>query len=294
MVSASGTLGETGEQACVRGGGLTSRGKFREFLEIRGEKLTQPGGCLSVISSTPTSTLMPTKPFETSRCRPPGQPVDGVSDAAATGRIRPFSAKLRLTNRSAFEHDYGYPARDHLRARHATASSSSATMKILASRRGQPDARFRPTGHRFLMSAGGFPLNGASSPPGGWVDPGGAVISGCQGRSGAPLDRLLLFGPGVFERRASMPRPRWFFRDVVPARREARGNFYDPWRTNDWLSFDVSRDGLASRASCGRDVGGVLSGCDRAGGRHSPGPRPPRGDACRGGWHRARPRPCAR
>ena len=92
--------------------------KFREFLEIRGEKLTEPRRVLvrHIFNSH--------KHFDADEL------VADLHDAGhrvsrstvyrtlrllvEAGLLR----ELRLTNRSAFEHDYGYPAHDHL---HCTA-----------------------------------------------------------------------------------------------------------------------------------------------------------------------------
>ena len=87
--------------------------KFREFLEIRGEKLTDRRRLLVSTSSIRTSTSTPTSWSATSMMPVTGQPGDGLPDLrllVEAGLLR----ELRLTNRSAFEHDYGYPAHDHL------------------------------------------------------------------------------------------------------------------------------------------------------------------------------------
>src|SRR5919112_4513530 len=88
--------------------------KFREFLEIRGEKLTEPRKILvRHIFSTH-------KHFDADEL---------VADLRAAGRQVSRSTvyrtlrllvdagllrELRLTNRTAYEHDYGYASHDHL------------------------------------------------------------------------------------------------------------------------------------------------------------------------------------
>src|SRR5918997_2929381 len=88
--------------------------KFREFLEIRGEKLTEPRRILvrHIFASH--------KHFDADEL---------VADLRAAGRQVSRSTvyrtlrllveagllrELRLTNRTAYEHDYGYPSHDHL------------------------------------------------------------------------------------------------------------------------------------------------------------------------------------
>lgn len=88
--------------------------KFREFLEIRGEKLTEPRRILirHIFDSH--------KHFDADEL---------VADLHASARKVSRSTvyrtlrllveagllrELRLTNRTAYEHDYGYPSHDHL------------------------------------------------------------------------------------------------------------------------------------------------------------------------------------
>ena len=88
--------------------------KFREYLEIRGEKLTQPRRVLvRHIFNTH-------KHFDADELfrdlHDAGHQVSR-STVYRTLRLLVDSGllrELRLTNRSAFEHDYGYPAHDHL------------------------------------------------------------------------------------------------------------------------------------------------------------------------------------
>src|SRR3954463_14971534 len=88
--------------------------KFREFLEIRGEKLTEPRRILirHIYSSH--------KPFDADEL---------VADLHGSGRRVSRSTvyrtlrllveagllrELRPTHRTVYEHDYGYPSHDHL------------------------------------------------------------------------------------------------------------------------------------------------------------------------------------
>ncbi len=88
--------------------------KFREFLEIRGEKLTEPRRVLvrHIFDSH--------KHFDAdelvSDLRGAGRKVSRATVYRTlrllvdAGLLR----ELRLTNRTAYEHDYGYPSHDHL------------------------------------------------------------------------------------------------------------------------------------------------------------------------------------
>jgi Fur family transcriptional regulator, ferric uptake regulator len=127
--------------------------KFREFLEIRGEKLTEP------------RRVLVRHIFNTHKHFDADELVRDLHDAGRqvsrstvyrtlrllveAGLLR----ELRLTNRSAFEHDYGYPAHDHL---HCTACNRIVEFRndeILKLRNSISMTHgFRPTGHRFLIS----------------------------------------------------------------------------------------------------------------------------------------------
>jgi len=61
--------------------------------------------------------------------------------------------ELRLTNRSAFEHDYGYPAHDHLHCTECNQVVEFRNDEILKLREQISDAHgFRAEGHRFLIT----------------------------------------------------------------------------------------------------------------------------------------------
>jgi Fur family ferric uptake transcriptional regulator len=127
--------------------------KFREFLEIRGEKLTEPRRVLvrHIFDSH--------KHFDADEL---------VADLRAAGRQVSRSTvyrtlrllveagllrELRLTNRTAYEHDYGYPAHDHL---HCTECNAIVEFRNDAVRQlSEAVSRehgFRPLGHRFIIT----------------------------------------------------------------------------------------------------------------------------------------------
>jgi len=88
--------------------------KFREFLEIRGEKLTEPRRVLvrHIFDSH--------KHFDADELvadlREAGRQVSRATVyrtlrlLVEAGLLR----ELRLTNRTAYEHDFGYPSHDHM------------------------------------------------------------------------------------------------------------------------------------------------------------------------------------
>lgn len=126
--------------------------KFREFLEIRGEKLTAPRRVLlrHIYSSH--------KHFDADEL------VRDLHDAGrAISRSTVYRTlrllvdagllrELRLTNRTAYEHDYGYPDHDHL---HCTVCNKVVEFRndeILKLRDAVSRANgFRASGHRFLI-----------------------------------------------------------------------------------------------------------------------------------------------
>jgi Fur family ferric uptake transcriptional regulator len=127
--------------------------KFREFLEIRGEKLTEPRRILvrHIFDSH--------KHFDADEL---------VADLRAAGRQVSRSTvyrtlrllveagllrELRLTNRTAYEHDYGYPSHDHL---HCTECNKVVEFNNDEIRRLRDaishEHGFRPSGHRFIIT----------------------------------------------------------------------------------------------------------------------------------------------
>ncbi|MBV8558602.1 MAG: transcriptional repressor [Planctomycetaceae bacterium] len=127
--------------------------KFREFLEIRGEKLTEPRRILvrHIFDSH--------KHFDADEL---------VTDLHNAGRRVSRSTvyrtlrllvdagllrELRLTNRTAYEHDYGYPSHDHL---HCTECNTIVEFRNDEVRRLREavslEHGFRPDGHRFVIT----------------------------------------------------------------------------------------------------------------------------------------------
>jgi Fur family ferric uptake transcriptional regulator len=127
--------------------------KFRAFLEIRGEKLTEPRRVLvrHIFNSH--------KHFDADELvRDLHDAGHHVSRSTVYRTLRllveaGLLRELRLTNRSAYEHDYGYPAHDHL---HCTACNRVVEFRndeILKLRDSVSFANgFRATGHRFVIS----------------------------------------------------------------------------------------------------------------------------------------------
>jgi Fur family ferric uptake transcriptional regulator len=127
--------------------------KFREFLEIRGEKLTQPRRVLvRHIFNTH-------KHFDADELfRDLHDAGHQVSRSTVYRTLRllveaGLLRELRLTNRSAFEHDYGYPAHDHLHCTSCNRIVEFRNDEILKLRSAVSLLHgFRPTGHRFLIT----------------------------------------------------------------------------------------------------------------------------------------------
>jgi Fur family transcriptional regulator, ferric uptake regulator len=154
LVSGSGIVGEADRDLLAPLGGSDSPvEKFREFLEIRGEKLTQPRRVLvRHIFNTH-------KHFDADELfrdlHDAGHQVSR-STVYRTLRLLVDSGllrELRLTNRSAFEHDYGYPAHDHLHCTSCNRIVEFRNDEILKLRDSVSLTHgFRPTGHRFLIT----------------------------------------------------------------------------------------------------------------------------------------------
>src|SRR6516165_9841235 len=126
--------------------------KFREFLEIRGEKLTGPRRALV------------RHIFDKHKHFDADELVRDLHDAGrAISRSTVYRTlrllveagllrELRLTNRSAYEHDYGYPAHDHLHCTSCNRIVEFRNEEILRLRDAiSLEHGFRPTGHRFLI-----------------------------------------------------------------------------------------------------------------------------------------------
>jgi Fur family ferric uptake transcriptional regulator len=127
--------------------------KFREFLEIRGEKLTEPRRILirHIFDSH--------KHFDADELvadlREAGRRVSR-STVYRTLRLLVEAGllrELRLTNRSAYEHDYGYPSHDHLHCTECNAVVEFRNDEIQKLRDAiSQEQGFRPVGHRFVIS----------------------------------------------------------------------------------------------------------------------------------------------
>ena len=127
--------------------------KFREFLEIRGEKLTEPRRILvrHIFDSH--------KHFDADEL---------VADMHNAGRRVSRSTvyrtlhllveagllrELRLTNRTAYEHDYGYPSHDHLQCTECNTIVEFRNDEIRRLREAVSlEHGFRPSGHRFIIT----------------------------------------------------------------------------------------------------------------------------------------------
>ncbi len=127
--------------------------KFREFLEIRGEKLTE------------SRRVLVRHVFSTQKHFDADELVRDLHDAGRevsrstvyrtlrllveAGLLR----ELRLTNRSAFEHDYGAPTHDHLYCTSCNRIVEFRNDEVLKLRDSlSREHGFRPSGHRFLIS----------------------------------------------------------------------------------------------------------------------------------------------
>lgn len=143
----------------------TPEEKFREFLEIRGEKLTEPRRILirHIFDSH--------KHFDADELvadlREAGRRVSR-STVYRTLRLLVEAGllrELRLTNRSAYEHDYGYPSHDHL---HCTECNKVVEFRNEAIQKLRDqislDHGFRPTGYRFIIEGTCHDCSRARSP----------------------------------------------------------------------------------------------------------------------------------
>jgi Fur family ferric uptake transcriptional regulator len=127
--------------------------KFREFLEIRGEKLTEPRRILI------RHVFDAHKHFDAdelvAELRHSGRQVSRATVyrtlrlLVEAGLLR----ELRLTNRTAYEHDYGYPSHDHL---HCTECNRIVEFDNEELRRLRDTVSrehgFRPVNHRFVIT----------------------------------------------------------------------------------------------------------------------------------------------
>ena len=127
--------------------------KFREFLEIRGEKLTEPRRILirHIFDSH--------KHFDADELVADLRSASRAVSRSTVYRTLPLLVEagllreLRLTNRTAYEHDYGYPSHDHM---HCTECNSVVEFNNEEIRRIREaislQHAFRATGHRFMIT----------------------------------------------------------------------------------------------------------------------------------------------
>ncbi len=127
--------------------------RFREFLDIRGEKLTEPRRLLvqHIFASH--------KHFDADEL---------VADLHATGRRVSRATvyrtlrlmvearllrELELNNRKVYEHDHGYPSHDHLHCTTCNTILEFTNEEVRRIREQVARAHgFRASGHRFIVS----------------------------------------------------------------------------------------------------------------------------------------------
>lgn len=126
--------------------------KFREFLEIRGEKLTEPRRVLvrHIFSHH--------KHFDADELV-----ADLLKEGLRVSRATVYRTlrllvesgllrELRLTNRTAYEHDFGYPSHDHLHCTECNQVIEFNNEEVRRLREAvSAEHGFRATGHRFLI-----------------------------------------------------------------------------------------------------------------------------------------------
>ncbi len=127
--------------------------KFREFLEIRGEKLTEPrrilvGHIFDAHKHFDADELV--ADLHTASRRVSRSTVyRTLRLLVEAGLLR----ELRLTNRTVYEHDYGYPEHDHL---HCSGCNTIIEFRNDAVRQLSEavslEHGFRPVGHRFVIT----------------------------------------------------------------------------------------------------------------------------------------------
>jgi len=127
--------------------------KFREFLEIRGEKLTEPRRVLvrHIFDSH--------KHFDAdelvAELREAGRRVSRATVyrtlrlLVEAGLLR----ELRLTNRTAYEHDFGYPSHDHMHCTECNRVIEFRNDEIRKLREAiSMEHAFRASAHRFIIT----------------------------------------------------------------------------------------------------------------------------------------------
>ncbi|ADV62556.1 ferric uptake regulator, Fur family [Isosphaera pallida ATCC 43644] len=127
--------------------------KFREFLAIRGEKLTAPRRALV------RHVFNAHKHFDadelTAELQERGEKVSR-STVYRTLRLLVEAGllrELRLTNRTAYEHDYGYPSHDHLHCSECGTIVEFSNEDIRNLREAISRSHgFRASGHKFIIT----------------------------------------------------------------------------------------------------------------------------------------------
>jgi Fur family transcriptional regulator, ferric uptake regulator len=139
--------------------------KFREFLEIRGEKLTEPRRVLvrHIFSSH--------KHFDADELVADLHKAElRVSRSTVYRTLRllveaGLLRELRLTNRTAYEHEYGYPSHDHLHCTECNAVVEFRNDEIRNLRETiSREHGFRAVEHRFIITGVCFKCSRARSP----------------------------------------------------------------------------------------------------------------------------------
>jgi Fur family ferric uptake transcriptional regulator len=127
--------------------------KFREFLAIRGEKLTEPRRVLvrHIFDSH--------KHFDADELVADLHNADRRVSRSTVYRTLPLLVEagllreLRLTNRTVYEHDYGYPSHDHLHCTECNTIVEFRNDEIRKLREAVSlEHGFRPVGHRFIIT----------------------------------------------------------------------------------------------------------------------------------------------
>lgn len=131
----------------------SAEAKFREYLEIRGEKLTEPRRKLvnHVFNSH--------KHFDADELvadlREAGRQVSRAT-VYRTLRLMVDAGLLRevrLDTRTAFEHNYGYPSHDHMHCKECNQLIEFRNEDLHALRDSICEQfGFRPDGHRFVIT----------------------------------------------------------------------------------------------------------------------------------------------
>ncbi len=127
--------------------------KFREFLEIRGEKLTEPRRILV------RHIFRSHKHFDADELVADLHNANRrVSRSTVYRTLRllvdaGLLRELRLTNRTAYEHDYGYPSHDHMHCTECNAilEFRNDAIRELSEQVGREHG-FQTTGHRFVIT----------------------------------------------------------------------------------------------------------------------------------------------